>query len=349
MRATVIKLAIFTLFTAAVTALLASVIGNFRPFRSRYTLEAAFDDATGLLRGDVVTLAGVNVGKVRAARVERGIAIVEMVIDESVKLPKTTTIRIRYRNLIGQRVVELSPGPRKAPFYKHDDRVPITNTDGPLDLDMVFNNLRPLVEGFEGQDINTLSKALVTSFGQHKTDIDGIFADVAKITADLAARDQALSNLIGNLSTTAGAVADERMQLQRLLANFADVTEVLADNSGRLDRTLVNLDTSLGDFADLIEGNRPALDQDLKDLAVLLEILENHQGDLTQIAGSLDEVLRATARGTTYGEWGSLFVFSLCQVEIPGCAAPQVSTADSFSKESNGVERVLFGASGGKP
>lgn len=222
-------------------------------------------------------------------------------------------------------------------------------TDGPLDLDMVFNNLRPLVQGFEGQDINTLSQALVTSFGAHKADIDGIFADTAKITADLAARDQQLSSLIANLSTTAGAVADERVQLQRLLSNFAEVTEVLADNSGKLERTLVNLDTSLGDFADLIEGNRPELDQDLKDLATLLEILKNHQGDLTQIAGSLDDVFRATAKGTTYGEWGSLFVFSLCQREIPGCAAPQVSTANAFNQKSSpAVERVLLGATGGK-
>ena len=346
LRGTIVKLAIFTLFTATVTALLASVIGNFRPFRSRYTLEAVFGDATGLLRGDLVTLAGVNVGKVQDARAEHGRAVVALKIDNSVTLPKTTRFQIRYRNLIGQRVVQIVPGPKRAPFYKDGDRVPARMTDGPLDLDTVFNNLRPLVAGIEGEDINTLSNALVVSFGQHKADLDAIFSDTAKLTTELAARDEKVGSVVANLNETAGAIASERAQLQKLLSNFAGITKVLADNTGPLDRTLTNLNQALGDFATLIEKNRPGLDNDLRDLATLLDLVNRHQADLKQIAGSLDDVLRASARATTYGEWGNLFVFGLCETG-PGCDAAQPSTASAF-KDSPAAEvkDILYGATG---
>jgi phospholipid/cholesterol/gamma-HCH transport system substrate-binding protein len=350
LRGTIIKLTIFTLFTASVTALLASVIGNFRPLRGRYTLEAVFEDATGLLRGDLVTLAGVNVGKVKDARVERGLAIVELLIDDEVVLPKTTRLQIRYRNLIGQRVVQIVPGTKRPPFYKHRDRVPAKQTDGPLDLDVVFNNLRPLVEGIEGQDINTLSKALIVSFGQRKADLDAVFSDTAKLTTELAARDEKLGSLVANLNTTASALASERSQLQRLVGNFATVTQTLAENSVPLDRTLTNLNQALGDFAGLIERNRPGLDNDLRDIATLLDIVDKHQADLRQIAGSLDEVLRASARATTTGEWGNLYVFSLCSDgQFPECRAPTVTTADAFKGAPSGeAKSILYGAVGGE-
>ena len=75
-------------------------------------------------------------------------------IDKSVKLPKATHIEIRYRNLLGLRVVNLDPGTGAAPYLSPGDLVPTTQTEGPLDLDTIFNNLRPLLTGINPSDIN---------------------------------------------------------------------------------------------------------------------------------------------------------------------------------------------------
>ena len=354
MRGTAIKLALFTIFTASVTFMLASVIGNFSLLSSRYKLEAAFSDVTGLLNGDLVTLAGVEVGKVKAARVEKGVAIVELQIDEAVKIPRDSRIEIKYRNLIGQRVVELQPQSKGAPFFSDGDRVPVDQTKGPLDLDMVFNNLRPLVAGIEGEDVNTLTKTLVESFGRHKEDIDVLLSNTATLTGELAKRDEKIGSLLTNINTTATALSEERNQLARLLTNLADVTGVLASNDGELDRVLTNLNTALGNFSTLIENNRPALDKDLEDLATLLDILVKHQRDLGQIAQGLDDTLRATARATSYGEWANLYIYSLCTEPepplppAPGCAATTSSSSTAFEgSDDAGLRSLLYGATGG--
>jgi hypothetical protein len=44
-----------------------------------------------------------------------------------------------------------------------------------------------------------------------------------------------------------------------------------------------------------------------------------HQADLKQVANHLDDVLAATLRSMSYGEWGNLYVPAFCLAEIPGC------------------------------
>lgn len=339
-RSVAIKLGIFTAFTSVVTIILASVIGNFALFRPRYPVAAVFDDVTGLLAGDPVTLAGVTVGKVSGARVSKGLAIVDMSIDRALKLPRSTTVEIRYRNLIGLRVVSLDPGDGTAPFLAPGDRIPLEQTQGPLDLDMVFNNLRPLLTGFDAEDLNTLTKAFVESFAKHKDDIDAVLADTATFLTALASKGDNLGNLVSNLGTVAGKVADERIQLERLLSNFATVAQTLAGDAGPLDRVLVNLNTVTGELGRLVADNRGSLEQDLDDLVTVLNLVLEHQADLQQIADHLDDTLKATLRGMSYGEWGSLYVPAFCLAEIPGCDNASAAAAAAPS----GIGALLRGA-----
>lgn len=345
MKTTFVKLSVFVVFTIVVTILLANVIGNYGPFKSQYALEAVFEEATGVLRGDLVTLAGVSVGKVESFRVEDGRAVLKLLINREVRIPTESRAVIRYRNLVGQRMVALEPPDvASRPFLEDGDRIPVDQTKGSLDFGKVFNNLKPLVQGFEGADVNTLSKALIVSFGEHADDLDAIFADTAKVTNDLAARDEAIASLVANLDDTAGSLVNERAQLQRLLRNLADITGVLAESAPELDRILTNLDQATGDFGRLIDGNRPGLDQSIRDIGTLLSLLVAHQEDVNQIAGNLHDVFRSTARATTYGEWANLYIFSLCDSEQEGCRAPAASSSIATNHSLTGL---LYSPMGG--
>lgn len=345
MKSPWVRLSIFGAFTLFITVLLGAVIGNYRPFAERYELEAAFGDATGLLKGDPVTLAGVTVGKVKETRVERGLALVRLSVDEQVRLPRSGRVVIRYRNLIGQRVVLLEPGEGRAPFYGPDDRVPVSRTEGPLDLGQVFNNLRPLLTTIDAEDVNTLSSALVESFSTHKTDIDAILADTARVTEELAARDEKVASLIANVDSVSTDLAGKRSALRTLLANLSKITGTLEANSGPLDQTLTGLDAAMGQLGKLIRDNRGSLDADIKDLAALLAIVANHESDLIQITRGLDDTLRATARGTTNGEWMNLYVFSLCSSTDPACR----DTTPTLSNSSKNISAVIGYAIGDYP
>jgi phospholipid/cholesterol/gamma-HCH transport system substrate-binding protein len=257
-----------------------------------------------------------------------------------VRLPTSTTVEIRYRNLLGLRVVNLTPGDGSPPFLGPEDRIPHEQTLGPLDLDTVFNSLKPLLTGINGSDINTISKALVVSFAKHKDDIDAVLADTATFLGALAGKDVQLGSLVENVGAVATSVAVEREQLQRLLGAFAGVAETLAEDSGPLDRTLVNLNQATGDLGRLIQDNRASLERDLDDLVTVLELVLKHQGDLKQITTHLDDVLAATLRVMSFGEWANLYVPALCLSSIPGCDNASPASA---ANEPRGLS-ALFSA-----
>jgi phospholipid/cholesterol/gamma-HCH transport system substrate-binding protein len=79
---------------------------------SGYQVIAQFDDASGLLPGTDVRLAGVKIGTVASQRLdgERFTAVVTMNVDDSIKLPTDTSARIIPDGLLGGNYVALDPG-----------------------------------------------------------------------------------------------------------------------------------------------------------------------------------------------------------------------------------------------
>src|SRR3712207_983586 len=105
MRASLIKLSIFAVVTFAATMVLYYTIGNIRPGTDYTTYRAAFSDVTGILAGDDVRVAGVQVGRVTSAKVEDGHALLTFQLQSDVKVTSAATARVRYKNLLGQRYV----------------------------------------------------------------------------------------------------------------------------------------------------------------------------------------------------------------------------------------------------
>ena len=113
MRGTLIKLAAFFVASILCLAWLGNQIGQLRgpagAFHKTYKVNAAFTDATGLVKGDDVRLAGVRVGKVAALKVDKGQAIVSMAVDHAYKLPADSRFELHWKNLLGQRYVQAVP------------------------------------------------------------------------------------------------------------------------------------------------------------------------------------------------------------------------------------------------
>src|SRR4051812_37119165 len=94
MRGTLVKLGAFLAASLLCLGWLANQIGQVTgpagAFHKTYAINAAFTDATGLVKGDEVRLAGVRVGKVSAMKVDAGKALVTMNVDKAYKLPASS-------------------------------------------------------------------------------------------------------------------------------------------------------------------------------------------------------------------------------------------------------------------
>lgn len=120
----------------AVLFLIVQVSGvNFSDAETSYRVTARFDDVAGLRPRAKVSMAGVNLGRVRSIAVDTlyGEAIVEMEIDgKPGKLSADTSAKILTEGILGARYIGLSPGSAEETLQ---DGSEITETQGAIVLE----------------------------------------------------------------------------------------------------------------------------------------------------------------------------------------------------------------------
>ena len=323
MRNTAIKLGVFTVFTILITFALAGVIGKLSPFDDTYQVKAEFTDATGILNGDPVKIAGVDVGKVVSFEVTGGEAIITMEISSEADLPKNVIAEIKFRNLLGQRIVNLSrpDAPSSEPLLD-GDTIPSVNTRPALDLSVVFNNLRPLIQSSNPEEINLVARAVVEVFEGREGDVAKILGNLGEVTQELAAKDQRLARLVTDLDQLTQVLNGQSGSIRTGIERFGELMESLADTTPTIERVVDQLNSASGKFGNILARNRSNLDQELDDLNTILTIVSEELGPLDVIAKNLKELLLATARSQSYGKWWNLYVPNFCPEPLGTTGCP---------------------------
>ncbi|MDQ3646280.1 MAG: MCE family protein [Actinomycetota bacterium] len=313
MKNTGIKLTVFTVFTIFVTFWLASVIGNLSPFESNYAVSARFSDATGILKGDPVTVAGVTVGKITGFRVDKGDAILDLQLEDHVELPVNAIAEIRYRNLLGQRVLNfLEPKEPSSDLLEDGDQIPLANTRAPLDLSVVFNNLRPLIQSTNPEDINTVARSVLKIFKGREGDLAGILGNVGEIADSLTARGQRFARLITSLDQVTQVLNGQSSSIKTSLSEFTSFMEGLEEVTPTIEKVVDQLDDASTRFGRVLTNNRSNIEQELEDLNTVLGIVNDNLTPLAKVSQNLKEVFLATARSQSYGKWWNLYVVNFC-------------------------------------
>ena len=88
-------------------------MGEFSVFNleKNYSLEAEFENVSGLKVGAGIEIAGVNIGKVAKVGLgEQGLATVDMLINQDVKITVDAIASIRTQGFIGDKYIKIIQG-----------------------------------------------------------------------------------------------------------------------------------------------------------------------------------------------------------------------------------------------
>ena len=199
--------------------------------RPNKTYKAEFVDATGVVKGDDIRIAGVKVGTVDEVEISnRTRALVTFTVDETTPMTEATNATIKYRNLVGQRYISLTQEiglGRRARRGRHD---PGRRTSPALDLTVLFNGFKPLFQALSPADINQLSYEIVQVFQGEGGTLESLLGHTASVTNTLAERDEVISGLIDNLNVVLDHLGDRDEQLSELILNFKTFVGGLKDD-----------------------------------------------------------------------------------------------------------------------
>ena len=310
-----IKLVVFIVVTVLATGLLAATIGNLR-FGGTTSYDALFTDATGLLKGDDVRIAGVRVGEVDgvavARRGDRSVARVTFNVDSDRPVAVSTHAQIRYRNLVGQRYVALSEGAGSGRVLTEHGTIPLRQTQPALDLTVLFNGFKPLFAALNPQDVNAFAMEIIKTLQGEAGDVNSLLGHTASLTSTLADRDAVIGRTIDNLNAVLGTVDERGKQLSTLISELQRFVSGLATDREAIGASLTNIANLADATAGLVKEGRPAIRADVKELGAVAGTLDDNKEVVAGVLQRLPAKLDTITRTATYGSW---FNFYLCDFE----------------------------------
>jgi len=309
-----IKLGVLTAGGLACLAVLAVQIGQLGgaagAFADTYQVIAHFDDATGVTDGNEIRLAGVRVGKVGGVSVERGEAVVTMNIDDRYRVPEGSRFELRWKNLLGQRFIQVVP-PLEAtpggPVIEEGAELTTARTRSAADLSMLLNNTEPLVAKLDLPRLNQVTATLAASFAGREAALGAGIDDARTLLTELNTRRDAIDRSLTNLDTLIGGIAERDAEVERFLTAFATTAQTLAANAGQLGPTVQQLDVLVDVAEQVLSATSGDIDAVIDQSVQVLDALAANADSLEEGVRTLPWAVAAITRATGKGNWWQVY------------------------------------------
>jgi phospholipid/cholesterol/gamma-HCH transport system substrate-binding protein len=264
---------------AAVAIVIVAVVVIVLGGGSSYQVHAIFQNASQIVTGDQVDVAGNGIGTVsNISLTPNGEADLTLDISNSTYQPlyRGTLATVRAVSLTGiaNRYVDLRMPPAGAPKIPNGGTIPTQNTTSAVDFDELFDTLngptrkalQNVIQGSaleyqgEGKLANTAwqylnpaiasSSMLFAELNRNTSQFTKFIVQTANLVSDISTRSGDLSGLVSHLSTTTQALASQRVALGESIQRLPGVMALA-------DTTFVDLRTALDDLTPLVNDTKP--------------------------------------------------------------------------------------------
>lgn len=212
-----------------------------------YSLFIQFKDVTGLEPNDVVNVAGLKIGQVEDFELKGLTVLVEILVNEEVKLPKDSRAQIKSLGMVGEKVVDIIPGVASE-VLKDGDSLEGSHAGDFSDLS---GPMAGLVEQAE-QLFERLRSTFETVFDEGtQRDLKESLLHVNKVSSALDRNSDNFEKALANMENISA-------NLDQILAERRDEVEASIDNlyqaSNRLDGLTTKMESSLTSMQTLLSS-----------------------------------------------------------------------------------------------
>jgi phospholipid/cholesterol/gamma-HCH transport system substrate-binding protein len=329
---------------AAVAVALVAVVVILLSSGSSYKVRAIFSNASQIVSGDLVQVAGNPVGTVSdISLTPSGQAQVTMTINNKTYQPlrQGTQAAVRETSLSGiaNRYIDLRLGSAGKNGIANNGVIGTQNTTTEVDLDQLFNTLdgptrkglQDVIQGSASEYVGRgkqiqraiayLNPAVASSsmlFRELNRDTGNFTNFIVKtggLVTSLASRSGDLSGLVAHLSTTTQALASQRVALGQSLQKLPPFMRLA-------NTTFVNLRNALDDLTPLVNASKPVapklqkLLEQLKPLAEQSVPTVRDLADIISRPGSNNDLIELTKLGVPLAD------ATVHQVQVNGKLRP---------------------------
>lgn len=303
----------FGAFGVTMVILTAVLLAIFSQYRSGSTnaYSAVFQDASSLRTGNSVRVAGIRVGTVRKIALQPdNTVLVAFDADDHVRLTESTKVAVRYLNLVGDRYLELIDDPGSTRIRPAGSRFGLDRTEPALNLDLLLGGLKPVIQGLNPDDVNSLTSSLIQILQGQGGDLESLFTRTSSFTNALADNGHIVEQLIANLDDTLAVLSKDGKQFSGAVDGLERLVSGLAAERDPIDSAITALDNGTASLAGLLTQARRPLSGTVDQLTRLAPLVAN-ETDLARLDLLMQKTpqnYRKLVRLGSYGSWLNLYI-----------------------------------------
>jgi phospholipid/cholesterol/gamma-HCH transport system substrate-binding protein len=274
------------------------------PFISDHSsFGAAFPDSAGLAQGDPVSIAGVNVGNVTGLRLDGSHVLISFTVQNGVVMGAETSASAKVLTPLGQEYLDVRPAGRGQ--MGAGAVIPLSRTHETQTLISTVNQA-----GFEVGKINLgqLQKAL----GVTSQDLEAIppgatsalLSGLAQLSSVIGSRSGQLAQLVANVKTLSGTLADHGTELIHLIGQSDLVLQVLTQRHQIIQQLLTSAASLTTQLNALLSAHQAQIGPLLTDLQTVSAVLAKDGSDLATAIPLLESANKYLANLTGSGSFG---------------------------------------------
>ena len=313
LRGALWRLSVFVLVGVLGIFALSMVFAQWR-FGSQSEYHAEFTNVSGLKQGDMVRVAGVEVGKVEhiSLRPDTSVAV-DFAANDSVMLTHGTRAVIRFQNVIGDRYLELQEGAGGVQRLAPGETIPVDRTAPALDLDALIGGFRPLFRALDPVQVNSLTEQLIYAFQGQGAAIGSFLTQTATLTTTLADRDELIGQVITNLNTVLGSLSAQGQRFGEAIGSLSQLVHGLAARKEDISASVAYGNAAAATVADLLSQARPPVTKLTEQADRVNDIVLADHDYFDDLLNTLPDAYQALTRQGLYGDF---FTFYLCDAVL---------------------------------
>ncbi|WP_280473922.1 MCE family protein [Nocardia asiatica] len=308
-----LKFGVFAAVMLVLSGFLVLVFGEYRT-GSRVEYAAVFIDSSGLRAGNTVRIAGVEVGRVRTVSLRDDHKVrVTFDAERGVALTNGTAVAVRYLNLVGDRYLELTDTPAATGVLAAGAEIPVERTSPALDLDLLLGGLKPVIQGLNAHEVNSLTWSLLEIFQGKEGTLDSLLSRTSSFTTALAGHSEVIQQVIDHLGAVMATLAKDGEKFAGTIDRLEQLVTQLSQERDPIAEAIVALDNGTATIADLLTRARPPLAGTVDQLARLAPLVDQDKqlldDALQRAPGNFRKLVRT-------GAYGNFVQYYICAVTV---------------------------------
>jgi phospholipid/cholesterol/gamma-HCH transport system substrate-binding protein len=277
-------------------------------FAGGTTYKAEFGEAAGLQSGDMVTIAGVEAGRVTDVKLAGDRVLVSFRVSDA-WVGDRTSASIEIKTLLGAKYLALDPQGDKD--LEPDSPIPLARTASPFDVVEAFDGLSGTIDQIDTAKLAESLTTLSDTFRGTPPEVRGALDGLSRLSTTIASRDEEIRKLLAGTHNLSGVLADRNQEFEKLLSDgnllLAEIQKRRAAISNLLDGTRALSEQLSGLVADNKEQLRPALEQ----LDRVAALLQRNRDSLDASLQKEAVFVRLFTNAVGNGEWFDNYVCGL--------------------------------------